>query len=52
MSPGVLHVIPLLEVMLPGIDVNDESKTMRTMKAIDSVLMHIPLADGTNALTR
>ncbi|KAG5648210.1 hypothetical protein DXG03_006165 [Asterophora parasitica] len=46
-SGGQRHIIPLLELCIPGIDLNDPSKTMCTTAFIVSVVQHIKIGDLT-----
>ncbi|KAH0590354.1 hypothetical protein H2248_000511 [Termitomyces sp. 'cryptogamus'] len=46
-SGGQRHLVPLLELCIPGIDLNDPSKTMCTTMFIVSVVQHIKLGDLT-----
>ncbi|KAG6889358.1 hypothetical protein C0995_001423 [Termitomyces sp. Mi166 len=48
-SGGQRHLIPLLELSIPGIDLNDPSKTMCTTMFIVSVVQHIKLGDLTKS---
>ncbi|KAH8835430.1 hypothetical protein DL96DRAFT_1675460 [Flagelloscypha sp. PMI_526] len=42
---GQKHIVPLLELSLPGIDVNDPIKTICTTMFIVAVVQHIKLGD-------
>ena len=44
---GSKHVLPLLLMALPGIDMNDPMKTVTTLMFISNTLLHIPLWDLT-----
>ncbi|KAF5377581.1 hypothetical protein D9615_005140 [Tricholomella constricta] len=44
---GQRHLIPLLELCIPGIDLNDPSKTMCATVFIVSVVQHIKIGDLT-----
>ncbi|KAL6304169.1 ARM repeat-containing protein [Sparassis latifolia] len=42
---GQRHVVPLLELCIPGIDLNDPIKTLCATMFISSVVQHIKIAD-------
>ncbi|KAF8078288.1 hypothetical protein FPV67DRAFT_1663041 [Lyophyllum atratum] len=46
-SGGQRHLIPLLELCIPGIDLNDPSKTMCATVFIVSAIQHIKIGDLT-----
>ncbi|KAG6817600.1 hypothetical protein H0H87_006228 [Tephrocybe sp. NHM501043] len=48
---GQRHLIPLLELCIPGIDLNDPSKTMCATVFIVSVVQHIKVGDLTQYST-
>ncbi|KAG6820769.1 hypothetical protein H0H93_012033 [Arthromyces matolae] len=48
-SGGQRHIVPLLELCIPGIDLNDPSKTMCATVFIFSVVQHIKIADLTKS---
>ncbi|KAG6866845.1 hypothetical protein C0991_008781 [Blastosporella zonata] len=50
-SGGQRHLIPLLELCVPGIDLNDPSKTMCATAFIVSVVQHIKIGDLTQFST-
>ncbi|KAJ3807112.1 hypothetical protein F5876DRAFT_90743 [Lentinula aff. lateritia] len=43
--PGQKHVVPLLELCIPGIDVNDPTKTVFATMFIVAAVQHIKLGD-------
>ncbi|KAJ3092428.1 hypothetical protein HK102_007439 [Quaeritorhiza haematococci] len=44
---GARHIVPLLTMVLPGIDVNDASKTYSTLMFVTNVMMWVPVVDMT-----
>ncbi|KAJ3306661.1 hypothetical protein HDU76_004766, partial [Blyttiomyces sp. JEL0837] len=44
---GATHLLPLLNLSLPGIDMNDPVKTNSTLQFVSIVLMTVPLIDLT-----
>ncbi|GLB36441.1 putative protein with domain of unknown function (DUF3437) [Lyophyllum shimeji] len=49
---GQRHLLPLLELSIPGIDLNDPSKTMCATVFIVSAIQHIKIGDLTKETTR
>ncbi|TPX58023.1 hypothetical protein PhCBS80983_g03421 [Powellomyces hirtus] len=47
-SPGGTHLAALLDLVIPGIDVNDPTKTLNTLLFIRHAISCVPLADLTN----
>ncbi|XP_055880989.1 proteasome activator complex subunit 4-like isoform X3 [Biomphalaria glabrata] len=47
---GQLHVLPLLKLSLPGIDPNDNRKTLATLQMITNVVVLIPIVDSSDAV--
>lgn len=47
---GALHLAPLLQLSLPGIDPNDPIKTDSTFKFYCSFLANVPLVDCSNSV--
>ncbi|KAF2365248.1 Proteasome activator Blm10 mid region [Trinorchestia longiramus] len=46
---GPTHVLPILHLLLPGVDPNDISKTMATFQLVTTFSTLIPLADCSSA---
>ncbi|KAK7064490.1 membrane protein [Favolaschia claudopus] len=45
--PGAKHLVPILELLLPGIDLNDPSKTLHTTEFLVEISQYIMFADIT-----
>ncbi|EDR15426.1 uncharacterized protein LACBIDRAFT_301740 [Laccaria bicolor S238N-H82] len=46
--PGAKHLVPILELLIPGIDLNDPAKTLCTTSFLVEVSQHIMIGDLTN----
>ncbi|KAJ7630634.1 hypothetical protein FB45DRAFT_1027837 [Roridomyces roridus] len=44
--PGAKHLIPILQLLIPGIDLNDPTKTLHTTEFIVEVAQYIMFADA------
>ncbi|KAL1709113.1 hypothetical protein EV121DRAFT_267575 [Schizophyllum commune] len=49
--PAVRHLVPLLELSVPGIDLNDPAKTVTAALFIVSVVQHIKIGDLSGQLS-
>ncbi|EFI28576.1 membrane protein [Coprinopsis cinerea okayama7 len=45
--PGAKHLVPLLQLLIPGIDLNDPSKTLCTTAFISEIAQYIQIGDLT-----
>ncbi|KAJ7456675.1 hypothetical protein FB451DRAFT_613190 [Mycena latifolia] len=48
--PGAKHLVPILQLLIPGIDLNDPTKTLHTAEFIVEISQYIMFADTTPRL--
>ncbi|KAF8213398.1 hypothetical protein K438DRAFT_1902498 [Mycena galopus ATCC 62051] len=47
--PGAKHLVPILQLLIPGIDLNDPTKTLHTTEFLVEISQYIMFADTTPA---